>query len=132
MSTPNPVVDPNQAVDTQAYVPTYNIKPEFQQAVLKAIGKFPFNQIQAVMQAIKVETMDHNTLTQIMNALGGFPYENVAGILTNINSFIEMIQPEVPVVEEKAPDATPVAEEAKEEEEEPVAEEAPVEEEVKA
>ena len=131
MSTPNPVVDPNQAVDTQAYVPTYNIKPEFQQAVLKAIGKFPFNQIQAVMQAIKVETMDHNTLTQIMNALGGFPYENVAGILTNINSFIEMIQPEVPVVEEKAPDATPVAEEAKEEEE-PVAEEAPVEEEVKA
>ena len=128
MSTPTPAVDPNQAVDTQAYVPTYNIKPEFQQAVLKAIGKFPFNQIQAVMQAIKVETMDHNTLTQIMNALGGFPYENVAGILTNINSFIEMIQPEAPVVEDAAPDAAPVAEEApaaKEAEvEEPVAEEA--------
>lgn len=126
-----PVVDPNQAVDTQAYVPTYKIKPEFQQAVLKAIGKFPFNQIQAVMQAIKVDTMDHNTLTQIMNAIGAFPYENVAGVLTNVNNFIEMIQPEAPVVEDVAPDEAPVAEEAPAEEavaEEAVAEEAPAEE----
>jgi hypothetical protein len=66
------------------------------------------------MQAIKVDTMDHNTLTQIMNAIGAFPYENVAGVLTNVNNFIEMIQPEAPVVEDVAPDAdkAPVAEEA--------------------
>ena len=124
MSTENQVVDANQPVDTNAYVPTYTIKPEFQQAVLKAIGKYPFNQTQQLFQAIKVETLDHNALTQIMNALGGFPYQEVAGILTNINSFIEMVQPEAPVVEapvDAPADAAPVAEEA-------VAEETPVEE----
>lgn len=87
-------MDPAQNVETQAYVPTYRIKPEFQKAVYEALKKYPFNQIQAIMQAIKVEIMDHNTLTQIMNALGSFPYENVAGLLTNVNSYIEMVQPE--------------------------------------
>jgi hypothetical protein len=98
-----PQVDPNQKVETQAYVPTYKIKPEFQTAVLKAIGKYPFNQIQAIMQAIKVNVMDHNTLTQVMNALGSFPYENVAGLLTNINSYLEMVQPDESMQEAPAP-----------------------------
>jgi len=87
-------VNPAQQVETQAYVPTYKIKPEFHKEVLKAIGQYPFNQIQGIMQAIKVEVMDHNTLTQVINALGSFPYEKVAGLLSNVNLFIEMIQPE--------------------------------------
>jgi hypothetical protein len=83
--------DANQKVETKAYVPTYKILPGFKDAVLKAIGNHPFNHIAAIMNAIDVEVMDHNTLTQIINALGQFPYTQVAGILKNINSYLEQI-----------------------------------------
>ena len=84
-------VDPNQQVETQAYVPTYKIKPEFKDVLLKAIGKHSFNEIAQIMNAINVEVIDHNTLTQIINVLGRFPYVEIAGILTNINSYVEQI-----------------------------------------
>jgi len=84
-------VDQSQQVEQQAYVPTYRVKPEFKEAVLKAIGKFPFNQIQSIMSAINVEVMDHNTLTQVINVLGNFPYQNVAPVLSSINDYVEQI-----------------------------------------
>jgi len=87
-------VDPNQKVETNAYVPTYRITPEFKQAVLSAVGKYPFNQIAAIMQAINVEVMDHNTFQQVINALGQFPYEQISGILQNIGNYVEQILPE--------------------------------------
>jgi hypothetical protein len=86
-----PVIDATQVVETKAYVPTYKIKPEFKDAVLKAIGQHPFNHIAGIMNAINVEIMDHNTLTQVMQALGQFPYVQVAGILTNVSAFVEQI-----------------------------------------
>lgn len=85
------VVDQNQQVEQNAYVPTYKVKPEFKQAVLDAIGKFPFNQINSIMQAINTDTMDHNTLTQVINVLGNFPYQNVAPLLSNINNYVEQV-----------------------------------------
>jgi hypothetical protein len=84
-------VDPNQAVETDAYVPTYNVRPELKQAVLKAIGKYPFNQIATIMNAINATVMDHNTLTQIINVLGNFPYQDVSGLLGNINDYVEQV-----------------------------------------
>lgn len=84
-------VDKNQAVETNSYVPTYKIKQEFKDAILKAIGRHPFNSIAGIMNAINVEVMDHNTLTQIINALGQFPYIEVAGILTNVSSYVEQV-----------------------------------------
>jgi len=84
-------VDATQKVDTKAYVPVYKIKPEFKDAILKSIGNHPFNHIAGIMNAIDVEVMDHNTLTQIINALGQFPYVQVASILKNINSFLEQV-----------------------------------------
>ncbi|MFW6310796.1 MAG: hypothetical protein ACOC1K_01020 [Nanoarchaeota archaeon] len=84
-------VDPNQGVETNAYVPTYKVKPEFKDAVLKAIGRHPFNQIAQIMQAIDVEVIDHNTLTQVINVLGQFPYTEVAGLLTNVNNYVEQV-----------------------------------------
>jgi len=84
-------VDSAQQVETKAYVPTYKIRPELKQAVLKAIGKYPFNQIASIMNAINVEVMDHNTLTNVINVLGNFPYQDVAPLLSNINNFIEQI-----------------------------------------
>ena len=88
-------IDPTQQVQTEAYVPTYVIKqPEFTQAVLGAIGKYPFNQIQAVMNAVKVEKIDHNQLTQVMNALGSFPYQDIADLMANVNQFLQMEEPE--------------------------------------
>lgn len=86
-----PKVDASQQVETDAYVPTYKVKPEFKEAVLKAIGSNPFNQIAGIINAISVEVMDHNTLTQVINVLGNFPYTQVAGILTNVNSFVEQV-----------------------------------------
>ena len=86
-----PVVDPAQQVETNAYVPTYKVKPEFKDAVLKAIGRHPFNQIAGIINAINVEVMDHNALTQVINVLGNFPYTEVAGILTNVNAFVEQV-----------------------------------------
>jgi hypothetical protein len=86
-----PKVDPNQKVETDAYVPTYKVKPELKQAVLKAVGKYPFNQIAGIMNAINVEVMDHNTLTQVINVLGNFPYQDVAGLLTTINDYVEQV-----------------------------------------
>ena len=86
-----PTVDPTQKVETNAYVPQYKIKPEFKQAVLKAIGKFPFNQIAGIMDAINVEVVDHNRFQQILQVLGQFPYEIIAGILQNIGIYIEQI-----------------------------------------
>ena len=86
-----PVVDPNQAVETDAYVPTYKVKPELKPAVLKAVGKYPFNQIAGIMNAINVEVMDHNTLTQVFNVLGNFPYQDVSGFLTTINDYVEQV-----------------------------------------
>jgi len=86
-----PAVDATQQVETNAYVPTYKVKPEFKDAVLKAIGRHPFNQIAGIVNAINVEVMDHNSLTQVINVLGNFPYTDVAGILTNVNAFVEQV-----------------------------------------
>ncbi len=83
--------DANQPVETNAYVPIYRVKPEFKDAVLKAIGQHPFNQIAAIINAINVEMMDHNTLTQVINVLGNFPYVQVAGVLANVNAYIEQV-----------------------------------------
>ena len=86
-------IDAGQQLQTESYVPTYTIKPEFQKAVLAAIGKYPFNQIQQVMTAVKVNKMDHNQLTQIMNALGGFPYQDIAGLMETVNNYLVMDEP---------------------------------------
>ena len=88
---PQPKVDATQKVETNAYVPTYRLKPEFKQAVLKAIGQYPFNQIAGIMNAIQVDVVDHNTFQQIVNVLGNFTYQQVAGILQNVNSYVEQI-----------------------------------------
>ena len=83
-----PVVDAAQEIETAAYVPKYDVKPEFQQAVLKAVGDAPFNQIAGIMQAIQVEEVDHNQLQQILGALGNFPYIKIAPILQNVSNYI--------------------------------------------
>jgi hypothetical protein len=84
-------IDAGQAVETNAYVPTYKVKPEFKDAVLRAIGNRPFNEIAGLMQALNVEVVDHQTLTQIVQVIGQFPYVNVAPILTNVNAYVEQI-----------------------------------------
>jgi hypothetical protein len=86
-----PQTDPNQQVDTNAYVPTYKIKPELKDAILKALGDLPFNQIAGIINAVNVEIMDHNTLTKVINVLGQFPYTRVEGLINNINNYIEQI-----------------------------------------
>lgn len=86
-----PKVDSGQKIDTNAYVPTYKIKPEFKKAVLKAIGDRPFNEIAALVNAISVEVMDHNTLNQVMNGIGQFPYVRVEHIMNNLNSYVEQV-----------------------------------------
>ena len=84
-------VDNSQVIETNAYVPTYKVKPEFKQAVLQAIGDRPFNEIAGLINAINVQVMDHNTLTQIINVIGQFPYVRVEKLLTSINTFVEQV-----------------------------------------
>jgi len=84
-------VDATQVVEQDAYVPTYKVKPEFKQAVLQAIGDRPFNEIAGLINAINVEKMDHNTLTQVINVIGQFPYVRVEKLLQNVNSFVEQV-----------------------------------------
>ena len=95
MDTPQiptqPVVDATQKVETNAYVPTYKIKPEFKKALLQAIGDQPFNNIAGLIQAIDVEVMDHQTLTQIVNAIGQFPFVRVESLMKNVNNFVEQV-----------------------------------------
>jgi len=86
-----PQVDPNQQVETNAYVPRYRVKPEFKKEVMKAIGKYPFNQIAQIMQAINVEFMDHNQLNQVVNVIGNFPYQDVAPLMGQITDLIEQV-----------------------------------------
>jgi hypothetical protein len=88
---PQPQVDPNQKVETNAYVPTYKLSPGFKAALLKAIGSRPFNEISGLINAINVPTVDHNTLTQIINAIGQFPYNMVEQFMLNINNYIEQV-----------------------------------------
>jgi hypothetical protein len=85
------VVDPGQAIEQDAYVPTYTVKPELKQAVLQAIGDRPFNEIAGLINAINVPTMDHNTLTQVINVIGQFPYVRVEKLLENINTYVEQV-----------------------------------------
>ncbi len=80
-----------QPVEQAAYVPTYKVKPQFKEAILKSIGDAPFNQIAGIMNAINVETMDHNTLTQVINVLGNFPYVKVAELLSTVNNYVEQV-----------------------------------------
>jgi len=82
-------VDATQKVETNAYVPTYRVKPEFKKALLGAIGDLPFNQIAGLIQAIDVEIIDHQTLTQIINAVGQFPFIRVENLMKNINTLVE-------------------------------------------
>ena len=89
-----PQVDAAQVIEQDAYVPTYKVKPEFKQAVLQAIGDRPFNEIAGLINAINVPTMDHNTLTQVINVIGQFPYVRVEKLLQNVNSFVEQVIPE--------------------------------------
>jgi len=86
-----PAVDAGQAVDQDAYVPTYTVKPEFKQAILQAIGDAPFNQIAGIINAVNVETMDHNTLTQVVNVLGNFPFVKVSELLSNVNQYVDQV-----------------------------------------
>ena len=90
--TPNtPKVDATQKVETNAYVPTYKIKPEFKKALLNAVGDRPFNEIAGLIQAIDVEVMDHQTLTQIVNAIGQFPFVRVENLMKSISSLVEQV-----------------------------------------
>jgi len=82
-------VDSTQKIETNAYVPTYKIKPEFKKALLQAIGDRPFNEIAGLINAIDVEIMDHQTLTQIVNAIGQFPFVKVEGLMKNISNFVQ-------------------------------------------
>jgi len=84
-------VDAAQKVEINAYVPTYKIKPDFKKALLQAIGDRPFNEIAGLVNAIDVETMDHQTLTQIMNAIGQFPYTRVEILMKNVGNFVTQI-----------------------------------------
>lgn len=84
-------VDKGQAIETNAYVPTYRVKPELKDAILKAIGDRPFNEIAGLINAINVEVMDHNTLQQVINVIGQFSYVRVEKLLSGINNFIEQI-----------------------------------------
>jgi len=84
-------VDAAQKVETNAYTPEYKIKPELKAAVLRAVGKYPYNQIAGIMGAINVEVMDHNTLTQIINVLGNFPFEQIQPFLDHINEYVEQV-----------------------------------------
>jgi len=86
-----PVVDSAQSIEQNAYVPTYKIKPEFKKAVLAAIGDRPFNEIAGLVQAIDVDVMDHQTLTQVMNAMGNFPFVKVEGLMKNIGNLVTQI-----------------------------------------
>ena len=84
-------VDASQEVEQNAYVPTYKIKPEFKAAVLQCIGDRPFNEIAGLIQAINVETMDHTTLTQVINAIGQFPFTKVEEFMQTINQYVEQV-----------------------------------------
>jgi len=86
-----PKVDATQKVETNAYVPTYKVKPEFKKALLQSIGDRPFNEIAGLIQAIDVETIDHQTLTQIVNAIGQFPFVRVENLMKNISNLIEQV-----------------------------------------
>lgn len=86
-----PQVDPTQKVEQDAYVPQYKVKPEFKKAVLQAIGKYPFNQIAQIMQAIEVEYIDHNQLNQVVNVLGNFPYQDVAQLMGVVTDLVEQV-----------------------------------------
>lgn len=86
-----PKVDSTQKVETNAYVPTYKIKPDFRKALMQAIGDRPFNEIAGLIQAIDVEVMDHQTLTQIVNAIGQFPFVRVENLMKNIPNLIEQV-----------------------------------------
>lgn len=87
----NQPVNQTPQVETQAYVPTYKVKPAFKQEILKAIGDRPFNEIAGLMNAVNVDVIDHNTLTQILQVLGQFPYIKVMHIMSNVNTLIEQI-----------------------------------------
>jgi hypothetical protein len=86
-----PNVDSAQPIEQNAYVPTYKIKPEFKKAVLAAIGDRPFNEIAGLIQAIDVDVMDHQTLTQVMNAMGNFPFVKVEGLMKNIGNLVQQV-----------------------------------------
>ena len=86
-----PKVDATQKVEINAYVPTYKIKPEFKKALLQAVGDLPFNQIAGLVNAIDVEVMDHQTLTQIVNAIGQFPFVRVEVLMKNVSNYVTQI-----------------------------------------
>jgi len=84
-------VDATQKVETNAYVPTYKIKPDFKKALLQAIGDRPFNEIAGLINAIDVEVIDHQTLTQIVNAIGQFPYTKVETLMKNVGNYVQQV-----------------------------------------
>jgi hypothetical protein len=86
-----PKVDATQKIETNAYVPTYKIKPDFKKALLQSIGDRPFNEIAGLINAVDVEVMDHQTLTQIMNAIGQFPYIKVEALMKGVGNFVTQI-----------------------------------------
>ena len=91
MQPGQPPMQPGQQVETDAYVPTYKVNIEFRKAILEAIGDRPYNEIAGLLNAVNVEVIDHNTLTQIINVIGRFPYVRVEKILSNVSSFVEQI-----------------------------------------
>ena len=70
-------VDAAQQIETNAYVPTYKVKPEFKQAVLHAIGDRPFNEMMLGLESwlpiymtgqvsLPIHTISDNLLLRIL------------------------------------------------------------------
>jgi hypothetical protein len=45
----------------------------------------------SLVNAINVPVLDHNTLTQVINVIGQFPYTKVEKLLANLNSYVEQV-----------------------------------------
>lgn len=89
MNNQTPTLDPNQKIDTNAYVPTYTVRqPEFKEAVEKVIATFPYNQVKGLITLADVEVIDQNRLTNLMNALSQLPYQLVSPLLENVRDYI--------------------------------------------
>jgi hypothetical protein len=87
----NIVADTPPEVETAAYVPQYKILPTFKSAVLLALKDRPYNEVANLFAAINVPTMDHNTLQQVINYIGNFPFEKVEKLLASVGQYVEQI-----------------------------------------
>lgn len=73
---------------------SFRINDETRKAILEVCATKPFNAVFGITKVIEKDVLTEQEANAVINALGQFPYGEVAGFFTNVQKYFVQIQEE--------------------------------------